>query len=140
MLHSRVREQAVPRGRLCHVFTFAFNTHTHTHTHTLSHTRTHAYTHAHTHTSTHTHTHTHTHTRAPLSCARAGRAAGTPTPRVVTADGVIYSKSVTSLSQLRYDDGLAAEEAAAAGGRPGYCGDRALRAMAGGQYCKQFDR
>lgn len=60
-------------------------------------------------------------------------------PRVVTADGIIYSKNVTNLDELRYDDKLAAEEAAAAGGRPGYCGDNRLRAMAGGQYCSQFD-
>lgn len=60
------------------------------------------------------------------------------TPRMVTADGVIYSAKVKDLSQLAADDELAAEEAAAMNGVPGYCGDRYMRAMAGGQYCDKF--
>lgn len=60
------------------------------------------------------------------------------TPRVVTSDGVIYSDRVRDLSSLAYDDELAAAEAEAMNGVPGYCGDRALRALAGGQYCDKF--
>lgn len=52
---------------------------------------------------------------------------------------VIYSAGVRSLADLRDDDKAAAEEAAAQNGRPGYCGDRHLRAAAGGQYCAKFD-
>lgn len=62
------------------------------------------------------------------------------TPRQVVADGVIYSSKVTALTQLANDDVAAAEEAAAQGGRPGYCGDRLFRAYAGGQYCAKYDR
>lgn len=61
-------------------------------------------------------------------------------PRQITAEGVIYSSRVTDLQQLLSDDEAAADEAAAQGGVPGYCGDRAIRAYAGGQYCKKFDR
>eukprot|EP00798_Chlamydomonas_sp_ICE-L_P022899 gene22899-30075_t len=56
-------------------------------------------------------------------------------PRMVTNSGPIFSREVTDLSQLRTDDALAAKEAAAAGGIPGYCRDRLLKAYAGGQYC-----
>ena len=68
-------------------------------------------------------------------CAGRGAAHG---PRRVTADGVVFSKNVKSLSQLAVDDALAAEEAAAAGGIPGYCSDRYLKIVAGGQYCEKF--
>eukprot|EP00877_Chromochloris_zofingiensis_P015221 jgi/Chrzof1/9953/Cz04g21270.t1 len=61
-------------------------------------------------------------------------------PRQVTADGVLYGKRVKSLSQLANDDELAAEEAAAQNGVPGYCSDRMLREIAGGQYCAKFER
>eukprot|EP00879_Flechtneria_rotunda_P001984 GHRR01002159.1.p2 GENE.GHRR01002159.1~~GHRR01002159.1.p2 ORF type:complete len:166 (+),score=64.15 GHRR01002159.1:755-1252(+) len=63
-----------------------------------------------------------------------------PVPRQVTAEGVLYSNRVKDLSQLLNDDQLAAEEAAAQGGVPGYCSDRFLRAYAGGQYCSKFER
>jgi hypothetical protein len=124
----------------------------------------------------------------------------TRAPRQVTANGVIYSKRVTDLSQLAAgagprgavgggggcglaeerpvpgrsrgceaapaplarapptahaarcpapppphpypprptDDELAAEEAAAMGGVPGYCSDRLLRAASGGMGCPDF--
>lgn len=68
----------------------------------------------------------------------AGRGAAR-TPRQVTADGVIYSSRVTSLSQLATDDEAAAEEAAAQGGIPGYCSDPVLRANAGGSMCAKFE-
>lgn len=62
-------------------------------------------------------------------------------PRQVTPDGVIYSKRTGSLTQLMNDDELAAEEAAAQGGVPGYCGDRMLTALAGGQSnCEAAER
>ncbi|GLC44649.1 hypothetical protein PLESTB_001329500 [Pleodorina starrii] len=61
-------------------------------------------------------------------------------PRQVLADGVLYSSRVTDLNQLATDDEAAAAEAEAQGSVPGYCGDRALRAFAGGQYCSKFDR
>ncbi|GBF89149.1 DUF1230 family protein [Raphidocelis subcapitata] len=60
------------------------------------------------------------------------------TPRQVTASGVIYSKRVKDLSQLAGDDELAAAEAAAMGGVPGYCSDRMLRAASGGLGCPKF--
>lgn len=47
---------------------------------------------------------------------------------------------VADLNQLAIDDEAAAAEAEAQDGIPGYCGDRALRAYAGGQYCSKFDR
>ncbi len=53
----------------------------------------------------------------------------------MTAEGVIFSSRVASLDQLRTDDDLAAQEAAAMGGVPGYCSDRMLKVAAGGQYC-----
>lgn len=71
--------------------------------------------------------------------APAGRGASR-VPRQVTADGVLYGKRVKSLSQLANDDELAAEEAAAQNGVPGYCSDRMLREIAGGQYCAKFER
>jgi len=67
-----------------------------------------------------------------------GRGAGPPARRV-TADGLIFSAKVTDLRQLADDDELAAEEAAAMGGMPGYCRDRMLRAAAGGNGCAKFD-
>ncbi|EFJ41307.1 hypothetical protein VOLCADRAFT_98713 [Volvox carteri f. nagariensis] len=61
-------------------------------------------------------------------------------PRQVLSDGVLYSARVSDLAQLATDDEAAAAEAEAQGSIPGYCGDRALRAFAGGQYCTKFDR
>lgn len=60
-------------------------------------------------------------------------------PTQVTSSGVVYSKKVKALSQLVDDDELAAEEAAAQKGIPGYCSDRLLRAFAGGGFCSKFD-
>lgn len=76
---------------------------------------------------------------AVLCAVLSGRGAK-PVPRQVTSDGVLYGKRVKELSDLLNDDELAAEEAAAQGGIPGYCNDRMLRAFAGGQYCRKFDR
>lgn len=67
-----------------------------------------------------------------------GRSAGRG-PRQVTADGIIFGSKLTDLSQLKEDDELAAAEAAAQGGVPGYCRDRLLRAAAGGSVCSKFD-
>ena len=59
----------------------------------------------------------------------------------VTPAGILYSSEVTDLADLAGDDELAELEAAAQGGRPGYCGDRYFRAFAGGErVCEQFDR
>lgn len=69
-----------------------------------------------------------------------GRGSGQPVPRQVTSDGVLFGKRVKDLSQLANDDELAAEEAEAQAGIPGYCADRLLRAYAGGQYCSKFER
>lgn len=69
---------------------------------------------------------------------RTGRGAAYQ-PRMVTSSGPIFSKEVGDLSVLAEDDELAAAEAAAAGGVPGYCRDRLLKAYAGGQYCKSLD-
>lgn len=60
-------------------------------------------------------------------------------PRQVTSDGLIFSPKVTDLKLLKEDDELAAAEAKAAGGYPGYCRDRMLRAMAGTAGCERFD-
>jgi hypothetical protein len=49
-----------------------------------------------------------------------------------TPDGVLFGTRASSLSQLMQDDELAAEEAAAMGGLPGYCSDRVLKTLAGG--------
>lgn len=69
-----------------------------------------------------------------------GRGASAPSPRVVTTNGVIYSSKVNSISELMYDDDAAAAEAAAAGDRPAYCGDRYFTSLAGGeQICSKFD-
>ena len=68
-----------------------------------------------------------------------GRGAGQPPARRDANGDVIYSANVRSLADLRDDDKAAAEESAAQNGRPGYCGDRNLRAAAGGQYCAKFD-
>jgi len=70
------------------------------------------------------------------SANRQGRGVGR-----ITATGVAYSQNTTDLSKLAEDDELAAEEAIAQGGRPGYCGDRYSRAMSGGMgsICNKFD-
>ncbi|KAG1680192.1 hypothetical protein FOA52_000305 [Chlamydomonas sp. UWO 241] len=95
-----------------------------------------------------------------------GRGAAVGAPRQVTSAGIIFSKDVKDLSVLREDDELAAREAEAAGGGyrrlygmvddelaaseaeaageaaggvPGYCWDRYLRAQAGGGLCEKFD-
>ena len=60
-------------------------------------------------------------------------------PRQVANEGLAFSRNVVRLTDLRDDDDLAAEEAAAQGGMPGYCSDRYFRAAAGGQYCNKFD-
>lgn len=54
-----------------------------------------------------------------------------PMPTTVTNNGIIYSKNVTDLSVFMEDDFAAAEEQAALGGMPGYCGDRYYKAKAG---------
>ncbi|MEW5298128.1 MAG: hypothetical protein WDW36_001282 [Sanguina aurantia] len=59
-------------------------------------------------------------------------------PRMTTATGIVFSSRVTDINQLAYDDDLAAAEAEAAGGVPGYCSDRYYQAAAGGQYCGKF--
>ena len=59
-------------------------------------------------------------------------------PRQITSNGVIYSQAVKDISTLRDDDEAAAAEQLAQGGRPGYCGDRYLRAAAGGHFCQKF--
>ena len=60
-------------------------------------------------------------------------------PQQVLPNGIIYSSKVARLSDLTTNDEAAAAEATAQGGVPGYCGDRSLRALAGGQYCTKFD-
>jgi hypothetical protein len=50
----------------------------------------------------------------------------------LTSDGVLFGSRAASLSELAADDELAAEEAAAQGGLPGYCSDRVLKTLAGG--------
>mmetsp|Transcript_45259 Transcript_45259/g.75507 ORF Transcript_45259/g.75507 Transcript_45259/m.75507 type:complete len:321 (+) Transcript_45259:101-1063(+) len=62
-----------------------------------------------------------------------------PVPRI-TSEGLVYRSSSSSTSEygtnaLKADDNAAAAEAAAAGGRPGYCGDRYYKALAGGNGC-----
>lgn len=66
-------------------------------------------------------------------------ATGRRIPAQVTPYGIIYSDRVGTLADLAGDDEAAEAEALAQGGMPGYCGDRYLRAAAGGQYCKKFD-
>jgi hypothetical protein len=58
----------------------------------------------------------------------------------LTTDGVLFGTRAESLSQLAADDELAAEEAAAQGGLPGYCSDRVLKTLAGGgaAACPEF--
>ena len=68
-----------------------------------------------------------------------GRGAGPP-PRQISSEGIIFSDKVRSLADLVNDEGLAAEEALAQGGVPGYCADRYFRAASGGQYCAKFDQ
>ena len=70
----------------------------------------------------------------------AGRGASRGPVRRDASGDIIYSAGLRSLADLRDDDKAAAEEAAAQNGRPGYCGDRHLRAAAGGQYCAKFER
>ena len=70
-------------------------------------------------------------------CAGRGASRG-PVRRDANGE-IIYSAGVRNLADLRDDDDLAAAEALAQGNRPGYCGDRQLRAAAGGQYCAKFD-
>ncbi len=70
----------------------------------------------------------------------AGRGASRGPVRRDANGDIIYSAGLRSLADLRDDDKAAAEEAAAQNGRPGYCGDRHLRAAAGGQYCAKFER
>ncbi|CAL5222054.1 g4353 [Coccomyxa viridis] len=65
---------------------------------------------------------------------------GAAAPRLLPGgEGILYSKSVKNLADLKSDDEAAAAEAAAQGGRPGYCGDRFFRAAAGGSFCNKFD-
>jgi hypothetical protein len=75
------------------------------------------------------------------SAARPGtelqrRAAGRLTPD----GGLLFSKRASSMAELAADDELAAEEAAAMGGLPGYCSDRVLKTLAGGgaAACPEF--
>jgi len=66
---------------------------------------------------------------------------GAAQPRKVTANGIIYSSQVRSVDQLLYDDDAAAAEAAAAGNRPAYCGDRYFKSLAGGEkVCAKFEK
>lgn len=59
----------------------------------------------------------------------------------VTPAGILYSSQVKDLSSLASDDAAAELEAAAQGGRPGYCGDRYFRAFAGGErVCEKFEK
>lgn len=60
-------------------------------------------------------------------------------PRQVTGEGLVFSQKVQHLQDLLDDEELAAQEAKAQGGIPGYCSDRYFRASAGGQYCSKFD-
>lgn len=71
---------------------------------------------------------------------QAGRGAALGPVRRDANGGIMYSANVRNLADLRDDDKAAAEEAVAQNGRPGYCGDRNLRAAAGGQYCAKFDK
>ena len=69
-----------------------------------------------------------------------GRGLSNPTPQRVVATGVIYSSKVKDINQLMYDDDAAEAEAAAAGDRPAYCGDRYFKSVAGGEkVCAKFD-
>lgn len=76
-----------------------------------------------------------------------GRAAARPDSELarrmagrITPDGVLFSKRAQTLSQFAIDDDLAAEEAMAQGGLPGYCSDRVLKTLAGGgaAACPEF--
>lgn len=60
-------------------------------------------------------------------------------PRQITGEGLIFSERVQRIQDLLDDDDLAAQEALAQGGVPGYCSDRYFRASAGGQYCSKFE-
>ena len=56
------------------------------------------------------------------------------------SSGILYSKDVRSVEDLKYDDDAAAAEAIAQKGIPGYCGDRYFKAFAGGEsVCKKFE-
>jgi len=52
--------------------------------------------------------------------------------RATSDGGVLFGARASSLQDLKADDELAAEEARAQGGVPGYCSDRVLRSLAGG--------
>ena len=70
----------------------------------------------------------------------AGEGAGGPVPAQVFTDGVLYSRSVGSMADLATDDEAAEREAAAQGGRPGWCGTRYHKALAGGEdVCARFE-
>lgn len=70
-----------------------------------------------------------------------GRGASLRKPTQMTSEGIVYSKDVKALSDLRYDDDAAAAEQAAQQGVPGFCGDRYYTAFAGGEdVCKKFLR
>lgn len=70
----------------------------------------------------------------------AGEGAGGPVPAQVFTDGVLYSRSVGSMADLATDDEAAEREAAAQGGRPGWCGTRYHKALAGGEdVCAKFE-
>lgn len=60
-------------------------------------------------------------------------------PRSLPGEGIVFSERVNQIQDLLDDDELAAEEALAQGGIPGYCSDRYFRAASGGQYCDKFD-
>jgi hypothetical protein len=70
----------------------------------------------------------------------AGGGAGGPVPAQVFTDGVLYSRSVGSMAELATDDEAAEREAAAQGGRPGWCGTRYHKALAGGEdVCARYE-
>ena len=56
-------------------------------------------------------------------------------------NGILYNKFITDINVLKESDEMAALEAKAQKGRPGYCGDEYYRALAGGsaETCKKFD-
>lgn len=55
--------------------------------------------------------------------------------------GIVYSKGVKGISELRNDDEAAAAEAEAQNGVPGYCGDRYYQAFAGAEkLCAKFNQ
>ena len=64
-----------------------------------------------------------------------------PTARLAN-QGILYNKFITDINVLKESDEMAAAEAAAQKGRPGYCGDEYYRALAGGsaESCKKLDK